>query len=108
MMTKRLYFAIPIVSLAITLSARAHDPEEHMNNTKNPDCAAMQDMDHRKMDMHDPVTQAMIKQCTNDEMDDDHGEAHGTEHSDDNNPNNDIDADSEQATDHNDDTGHQH
>lgn len=53
-------------TLAFTLSAQAHDPAEHMKNVENPDCAAMKNMDHNKMDMNDPVMQAMMKQCMQD------------------------------------------
>jgi cytochrome bd-type quinol oxidase subunit 1 len=50
--------------LAIMLAAHtsyAHDPSEHMKENEQPKCAAM---DHSKMDMKDPVAQAMIKQCS--------------------------------------------
>ena len=58
--------SIAISTLAFTLSAQAHDPKEHMNNAEKPDCAAMENMDHSKMDMNDPVMQAMMKQCMGD------------------------------------------
>jgi len=45
--------------------ANAHDPKEHMKDAKNPDCAAMKDMDHEKMDMEDPVTVAIMSHCMN-------------------------------------------
>ncbi len=49
-------------------SAVAHDPAEHAKEVQDkdsgPDCAAMQDMDHSKMDMDDPVMQAMMSQCS--------------------------------------------
>lgn len=34
-----------------------------MKNAEKPDCAVMDNMDHSKMDMNDPVMQAMMKQC---------------------------------------------
>ena len=60
MRSKFLTLSIAISTLAFTLSAQAHDPKEHMNN------AAMENMDHSKMDMNDPVMQAMMKQCMGD------------------------------------------
>ena len=54
---------IAIAALNVAFLAQAHDPKEHMKDAKNPNCAAMQDMDHSKMDMQDPVMQAMMKQC---------------------------------------------
>lgn len=45
----------------------AHDPAEHAKEAaaKNaaPDCAAMKDMDHSRMDPSDPVTQALMARC---------------------------------------------
>jgi hypothetical protein len=52
-----------LAALGITFSAQAHDPKEHMKDAEKPDCAAMKNMDHSKMDMNDPVMQAMMKQC---------------------------------------------
>jgi len=54
---------IALVVLGAAFSAQAHDPKEHMKNAEKPDCAAMKDMDHSKMDMKDPVVQAMMKKC---------------------------------------------
>jgi hypothetical protein len=34
-----------------------------MKDAEKPDCAAMKNMDHSKMDMSDPMMQAMMKQC---------------------------------------------
>ncbi len=66
MRSKFITMSIAISTLAFTLSAQAHDPKEHMNNAEKPDCAAMENMDHSKMDMSDPVMQAMMKQCMGD------------------------------------------
>ncbi|WP_339674277.1 hypothetical protein [Dasania marina] len=66
MKTKVLTFTIALSTWAFTLSAQAHDPKEHMKDAKAPNCAAMKDMDHSKMDMKDPVIQAMMKQCVKD------------------------------------------
>ena len=37
---------IAIAALNVAFLAQAHDPKEHMKDAKNPNCAAMQDMDH--------------------------------------------------------------
>lgn len=55
------FVALPALMLA--LSAQAHNPEEHMNKGQAPNCAAMKDMYHSKMDMNDPVMQAMMQKC---------------------------------------------
>lgn len=59
----------PLLALtvfAIALSVQAHDPKEHMKDAEKPDCSAMRDMDHSKMDMDDPVMQAIMKKCMKD------------------------------------------
>ena len=71
MKRKLLSPVLVLAALGVTFSAQAHDPKEHMKDAENPNCAAMKDMDHSKMDMNDPVMQAMMKQC-NKEMH--HGE----------------------------------
>lgn len=53
-------------ALVIAFSAQAHNPDEHMKDAEQPDCTAMKTMDHSKMDMDDPVQQAMLKQCMKD------------------------------------------
>lgn len=63
MNTKTLTFIIALSTSVFALSAHAHDPKEHMENAEKPDCTAMENMDHSKMDMQDPITQAMMKQC---------------------------------------------
>lgn len=57
---------IGFAALGIAFSAQAHDPKEHMKDAEDPNCAAMKNMDHSKMDMNDPVQQAMMKQCAED------------------------------------------
>jgi len=58
---------ILLITLFTTVtSAQAHDPKEHMKDAEKPDCSAMKDMDHSKMDMDDPVMQAMMKKCMKD------------------------------------------
>tara|TARA_R110001599_G_C12253838_1_gene659858 strand:+ start:2935 stop:3285 length:351 start_codon:yes stop_codon:yes gene_type:complete len=63
MKTKTLPSVIAISALLFALSAQAHDPKEHMQSAEQPDCTAMKDMDQTKMDMNDPVTQAMMQKC---------------------------------------------
>ena len=72
------FLSILAVSLTIPV-AYAHDPAEHAKEAaaakKGPDCAAMKDMDHSKMDPNDPVRQAMMAKCgkTADHSGMDHG-----------------------------------
>lgn len=54
---------IAVPALLSALSAQAHDPKEHVKGGEQPDCAAVQDMDHSKMDIKDPVMQAMMQKC---------------------------------------------
>ena len=56
-----LLYLIALPALVLTLTAQAHDPKEHMNEKQTPDCAAMKEMDHSKMNMNDPVMQAMMQ-----------------------------------------------
>ena len=63
MKNKILVPAVVLTALSVTFSTQAHDPKEHMKNAESPDCAAMKDMDHKRMNKNDPVMQAMMKQC---------------------------------------------
>jgi len=63
MKRQSLSYFVALPALLLALSAQAHDPKEHMKEAQAPDCAAMKDMDHSKMDMNDPVMQAMMKKC---------------------------------------------
>lgn len=60
------FLSILVLSVSIPLG-HAHDPKEHAKEaaaTKaGPDCAAMKDMDHSKMDPNDPVMKAMMAKC---------------------------------------------
>jgi hypothetical protein len=61
---KRRYSAVlGIAALVATLSVQAHDPSEHKATDQKPDCAAMNTMDHSKVDPNDPVMQAMMRKC---------------------------------------------
>ncbi|WP_339900450.1 hypothetical protein [uncultured Gilvimarinus sp.] len=55
--------AIAVIAIVSSLSAQAHDPKEHMKDAEKPDCAAMKNMDHSKMDHDDPVMKAMMEKC---------------------------------------------
>jgi len=59
-------FTLTVMSLLVLGSASlafAHDPSEHEKEMPKADCSKMKEMDHSKMDMKDPVVQAMMKQC---------------------------------------------
>ncbi|MFT5260750.1 MAG: hypothetical protein ACI9XU_000756 [Arenicella sp.] len=63
MNTKTIYTAITVITLFMSTSVTAHDPSMHAATKEKPNCAAMHKMDSPKMDMSDPVMQAMMKQC---------------------------------------------
>ena len=63
MNTKTIYTAITVISLFISTAVIAHDPSKHAATKEKPNCEAMHKMDSAKMDMNDPVMQAMMKQC---------------------------------------------
>jgi hypothetical protein len=67
------FAALPV--LVIALSVQAHDPKEHRQDAEKPDCKAMKDMDHSKMDMNDPVMKAMMQKCMKDMHHDEEEEA---------------------------------
>ncbi|MDF2179880.1 hypothetical protein P2G88_16630 [Aliiglaciecola sp. CAU 1673] len=58
---QQLLFVAGLAGLSLTV--QAHDPKEHMKDSEKPNCEAMKDMDHEKMDMNNPVHQAMMKKC---------------------------------------------
>lgn len=55
--------SLPALLLALALPSHAHDPSEHMKDAENPDCSAMEGMDHSQMDPSDPIAQAMMQKC---------------------------------------------
>jgi uncharacterized protein involved in copper resistance len=61
-----------IPSIALSMTATAHDPSLHAKKAEKADCSKM---DHSKMDMKDPVAIAMMNKCmkqaekSNDKMD---------------------------------------
>jgi hypothetical protein len=81
MKRQSLCYFVALPAMLLALSAQAHDPKEHMKETQAPDCAVMKDMDHSKMDMKDPVMQAMMQKCMKAMHKDEGGshEAHGEE-----------------------------
>jgi len=60
------FLSILALSLSIPVTY-AHDAKEHAKEAAaakaGPDCAAMKDMDHSKMDPNDPVMKAMMAKC---------------------------------------------
>jgi ABC-type sugar transport system substrate-binding protein len=65
MKQRNLLTGLAVPALLLAVSAYAHDPAEHMkdNEGQKLDCTAMKNMDHSKMDMKDPVMQAMMQKC---------------------------------------------
>ena len=54
-------FALVLLpSIALSMTANAHDPSLHVKKAEKADCSKM---DHSKMDMKDPVAVAMMKKC---------------------------------------------
>lgn len=64
MKTFLLNSALILSSALMVAPSFAHDPAEHAKMAEAPDCDAMKKMDHSKMDMNDPVMQAMMKKCS--------------------------------------------
>lgn len=66
-MTNTLRLTLTASLFAIAQMAAAHDPAEHAKEAAAakaaPNCAAMKDMDHSKMDPNDPVMKAMMAKC---------------------------------------------
>ena len=56
--------ALILSSALLVAPSFAHDPAEHAKTAEAPDCDAMKKMDHSKMDMNDPVMQALMKKCS--------------------------------------------
>ena len=68
--------ALIVMGMLVTGSAYAHDPSEHTGKAEKPKCEAMENMDRSKMNMNDPVMQAMMKKCKAVHHDDGQGEDH--------------------------------
>lgn len=81
MKRQSLCYFVALSAMLLALSAQAHDPKEHMKEAQAPDCAAMKDIDHSKMDMKDPLMQAMMQKCMKPVQMDEEGshEAHGNQ-----------------------------
>jgi hypothetical protein len=74
-------FTILTSSILLASNVYAHAPELHKEkNAEKPKCEAMKDMDHSTMDMNDPITQAMMKQCMASEHHSDNAPEEMTEH----------------------------
>lgn len=61
---------ISVFLVAATLSlstAYAHSTKDRSKEPKTPQCDSMKDMNHAEMDMNDPLTQALMRQCAADE-----------------------------------------
>ena len=76
---------ILILSALASSPGLAHDASLHPASDEAPNCGAMENMDHSKMDHNDPVMMAMMKKCmeANAEMHADetvHGSMTGSEH----------------------------
>ena len=83
MKTFLLNSALIVSSVLMAAPGFAHDPAEHAKTAEAPDCEAMKKMDHSKMDMKDPVMQAMMKKCsaTHSEQKDGDQQHQGMDHS---------------------------
>ncbi len=69
-----------IGALTLSIQGFTHAPEHHKKEgAEPPNCAAMKNMDHSKMDANDPVIQAMMEQCK-DWLHDDHEPEHKGDH----------------------------
>ncbi|MFT6584933.1 MAG: hypothetical protein ACJAUY_001496 [Cognaticolwellia sp.] len=66
-LTKLALVLIP--TMALSLSATAHDPSLHVKKAEKADCSKM---DHSKMDMKNPVAIAMMKKCMKQSKAEDH------------------------------------
>ena len=83
MKTFLLNSALILSSVLLVAPSFAHDPAEHTNTAEAPDCEAMKKMDHSKMDMNDPVMQAMMKKCSAAHAEQKEGDHHqGMDHGD--------------------------
>lgn len=61
---------IIVITLNMTMVVQAHEQTKHTTtDNEKPNCDAMKSMDHSKMDMKDPVVQAMMKKCMNHDLD---------------------------------------
>jgi hypothetical protein len=83
MKTFLLNSALILSNVLMVAPSFAHDPAEHAKTAETPDCDAMKKMDHSKMDMNDPVMQALMKKCSAAPAEKKEGEQHqGMDHGD--------------------------
>lgn len=71
-----------IFAFQAPIGVYAHEQGNHadMGSSKEPNCAAMKDMDHGKMDMNDPVMQAMMQKCMSHDMNGHDMQGHSNDH----------------------------
>ncbi len=62
-MNTRSTLLLSLIVLSTSTTAFAHDPSEHKNDSEQPNCEALNTMDHTKMDVNDPIIQAIMEQC---------------------------------------------
>lgn len=76
------HLLIAICALQVPTFVYAHEQGNHSEtgNDHGPNCAAMKGMDHSKMDMNDPVMQAMMQKCMSHDMDDHDMDGHSMDH----------------------------
>lgn len=77
MKTVSAIIVLTAVSLGTLSAANAHDASLHAQDAEAPKCEMMEGMDHSKMDMNDPVMQAMMMNCAHSTSAD--GEGHHME-----------------------------
>ncbi len=63
MKTNTIVSSVILLSMFVTGSASAHDPKMHADKSKKIDCSSINDIDHKTMDMDDPIMKAMMKKC---------------------------------------------
>ncbi len=56
-----------LLTLGLSFTVFAHDPSEHMKENVKPNCKAMDKMEKKEGAENDPVMQAMMQQCANQE-----------------------------------------
>ena len=76
--------ALVVMGMLVNGSTYAHDPSEHTGKAEKPKCEAMENMDRSKMDMNDPVMQAMMKKCKAAHDNDGQGDHHQSSSDDEN------------------------
>ncbi|WP_019531455.1 hypothetical protein [Dasania marina] len=68
--------AILLASLFCASAVNAHDPSQHAVKAEKPNCEAMANSEHGKMDAKDTVMVAMMKRCQQQTSTEGHGDSH--------------------------------